>query len=119
MSRTELEMKFTAAALDWIERELQMNDREIGKALQVDRTSISRWRKREQLPSAERRKRLRRLTQLKPLLENSFRTSAHGKRWLRQPAPALQRRTPMSVLVDGNITSVLVMLGTHASGAHV
>jgi uncharacterized protein (DUF2384 family) len=119
MTRTEFEMEFTVAALGWVERELEMSDWEIGNALRVDPRTISRWRKREHAPMAEPRERLRRLTQLKPLLENSFRTSAHSKRWPRQPAAALKGRPPMSVLVDGDTNTVLVMLGTHASGAYV
>jgi hypothetical protein len=43
------------------------------------------------------------LMQLKWFLENSFRTPAQGKRWLHQPVPALQGRTPISVLIDGDI----------------
>jgi hypothetical protein len=31
----------------------------------------------------------------------------------------LRGRTPMSVLIEGDIDGVLSVLGTHASGAHV
>lgn len=112
-------MKFTGAALGWVERELEMTDQEVGKALQVDPRTIARWRRREHAPTTEPRKRLRRLTQLKPLLENAFRTRAHGMRWLRQPVPALHGRAPISALIDGDIDDVLVILGTHACGTYV
>jgi uncharacterized protein (DUF2384 family) len=119
MTRTELEMEFAGAALGWVERELEMTDPEIGQTLGVDRKTIYRWRKRESVPAPEQRKRMEKLTQLKWFLENSFRTVALGKRWLHQPVPALRGRTPLSVLIDGDIDAVLGVLGTHASGAHV
>ncbi len=119
MTRTELEMEFAGAALGWVERELEMTDPEIGQTLGVDRKTIYRWRKRESAPAPEQRKRMEKLTQLKWFLENSFRTTAQGKRWLHQAVPALRGRTPMSVLIEGDIDGVLGVLGTHASGAHV
>ena len=119
MTRTELEMEFAGAALGWVERELEMTDPEIGQTLGVDRKTIYRWRKRESAPAPEQRKRMEKLTQLKWFLENSFRTVTQGKRWLHQPVPALRGRTPISVLIDGDIDAVLSVLGTHASGAHL
>jgi DNA-binding XRE family transcriptional regulator len=119
MTRTTLETEFVGAALGWAERELEMTDPEIGQTLGVDRKTIDRWRKGESVPAREQRRRLEELTQLKWFLENSFRTAGQGKRWLRQPVPALRGHTPMSVLLDGDIDSVLGVLGTHVSGAHV
>jgi uncharacterized protein (DUF2384 family) len=119
MTRAELEMEFAGAALGWVERELELTDPEIGQALGVDRKTISRWRKRESAPAPEQRKRMEKLTQLKWFLENAFRTPEIGKRWLHQPVPALKGRTPLSVLTEGNIDSVLGVLATHTSGAHV
>ncbi|MHB1862742.1 MAG: helix-turn-helix domain-containing protein [Gemmatimonadaceae bacterium] len=119
MTRTELEMAFAGAALGWVERELELTDPEIGKALGVDRKTIYRWRKRESAPAPEQRKRMEKLTQLKWLVENAFRTPALGKRWLYQPVPALKGRMPISVLTEGDIDSVLGVLATHVSGAHV
>jgi uncharacterized protein (DUF2384 family) len=112
-------MEFAGAALKWAERELEMTDPEIGQALGVDRKTIHRWRKRESAPAPEHRKRMEKLTQLKWFLENSFRTIGQGKRWLHQPVPALRGRTPISVLIEGDIDAVLGVLGTHTSGAHV
>ena len=119
MTRTELEMEFAGATLGWVERELEMTDPEIGQTLGVDRKTIYRWRKRESAPAPEQRRRMEKLSQLKWFLENSFRTPAHGKRWLHQSVPALKGRTPISVLLEGDIDAVLGVLGTHASGAYV
>jgi hypothetical protein len=62
---------------------------------------------------------MEKLTQLKWFLENAFRTPELGKRWLHQPVPVLKGRMPISVLTEGDIDSVLGVLATHASGAHV
>ena len=60
-----------------------------------------------------------RFRQLKWFVENAFRTPDVGKRWLRQSVPALQGRMPISVLTEGDVDSVLGILATHASGAHI
>ncbi|MEO5818833.1 MAG: antitoxin Xre/MbcA/ParS toxin-binding domain-containing protein [Gemmatimonadaceae bacterium] len=119
MTRAELEMEFAGAALGWVERELELTDPEIGQALGVDRKTIYRWRKLESAPAPEQRKQMEKLTQLKWFLENAFRTAALGKRWLHQPVPAFQGRTPLSLLIGGDIDAVLGVLATHASGAHI
>lgn len=119
MTRLLLEMEFATATLGWAERELELSDQEIGHALGVDRKTVYRWRKRESAPRPEQRKQMEKLTQLKWLLENAFRTAAEGKRWLHQPVPALRGRLPISVLTDGDIDSVIGVLATHVSGAHV
>lgn len=119
MTRLELEMEFAGAALGWVATALELTDPEIGHTLGVDRKTISRWRKRESAPAPEQRKRMEKLTQLKWFLENAFRTPEIGKRWLHQSVPALKGRTPISVLTDGDIDTVLAVLATHASGAHV
>jgi hypothetical protein len=113
MTRAELEMEFADAALEWVERELELTDPEIGLALGVDRKTIYRWRKRESVPAPEQ------LTQLKWFLENAFRTPALGKRWLHQAVPALKGRMPISVLTEGDIDSVTDIPATYACGAHV
>jgi uncharacterized protein (DUF2384 family) len=119
MTRSELETEFVSAALGWVERDLEMTDSEIGDTLGVDQGTVRRWRNREGAPTREQRKRLRKLMQLKWLVENSFRTTGHGKRWLHQPVPALTNHTPISRLLDGDIDGVLCALGTHAAGAFV
>lgn len=119
MTRSELEAEFAQRALGWVEQELELTDSEIGQALDVDRKTIYRWRTRESAPAPEQRRRMEKLTQLKWFLENAFRTPDLGKRWLHQAVPALKGRTPISVLTAGDIDSVLGLLATHASGAHV
>ncbi|HEX6808458.1 MAG TPA: antitoxin Xre/MbcA/ParS toxin-binding domain-containing protein [Gemmatimonadaceae bacterium] len=119
MARLQLEKDFASTTLGWAERELELTDPEIGQTLGVDRKTVHRWRKRESAPRPEQRRQMEKLTQLKWLLENAFRTPAAGKRWLHQPVPALKGRLPISVLTDGDIDSVIEVLATHVSGAHV
>lgn len=112
-------MEFAEAALRWAERVLELTDPELGQALGVDRKTIYRWRRRESAPAPAQRKRMEKLTQLKWLLENAFRAPDLGKRWLHQSVAALKGRTPISLLTDGDIDTVLSVLATHASGAHL
>ena len=119
MTRTELEMEFAGTTLGWVERELELTDPEMGQAIGVDRKTIYRWRKRESAPAPEQRKRVEKLSQLRWFIENAFRTPAIGKSWLHQAVPALRGRTPLSLLIDGDIDSVLGVLATHVAGAYV
>lgn len=118
-TRAKLEKEFAGAALGWAQRELELTESEIGTALGVDRKTIYRWRSGESTPAPEQRKRVEKLTQLKWFLDNSFRSSRIGKEWLHQPVPGLKGRTPISVLAEGDIDSVIGLLATHASGAHI
>ena len=119
MTRAELEMEFAGETIGWAGRELELTDLEIGQTLGVDRKTVHRWRKHESAPAPEQRKRMEKLTQLKWFLENAFRAPELGKRWLHQPVPALKGRMPISLLIEGDIDSVLGVLATHTSGAHV
>ncbi|MEO8334290.1 MAG: hypothetical protein ABI664_04930 [bacterium] len=111
MTRAELEREFAGAALGWVERELELTDPEIGQALRVDRKTIYRWRKQESAPAPEQRKQMEKFTQLKWFFENAFRTPALGKRWLHQSVPAFQVRTPLSLLISGDVDTVLGVPG--------
>lgn len=119
MTRLELERAFAQAALKYATTELELMDPEIGDALGVDRKTIYRWRKFESVPAPEQRKQMEKLTQLKWLLDNAFRSPERGKQWLHEAVPALKGRTPISVLTSGDLDSVLGVLATHVSGAHV
>lgn len=119
MSRAELELDFAGAALSWAERELELSDQELGRALRVDRKTIYRWRRRETAPAPEQRRRVEQLTQIQWFLEHAFRTPEIGRRWLHQAVPGLRGRTPISVLIEGDLDRVLTLLATHAAGAHV
>jgi hypothetical protein len=119
MKRAELELKFTGAALGWAADELEFSDREISQTLGVDRKTVHRWRNRESVPGPEQRKQVEKLSQLKWLLDNAFRTPDIGKRWLYRPASGLGGKTPAASLLEGKIDSVIGVLATHISGAYV
>lgn len=119
MTRTELELEFTGAALGWATRSLEFSEPELSQTLGVDRKTLHRWRKRQSVPGPEQRKRVEKLSQLKWLIENAFRSPAIGKRWLHRPAPGLGGSTPVSFLLSGDIDSVIGVLATHVSGAYV
>jgi hypothetical protein len=62
---------------------------------------------------------MEKLSELRWLLANAFRSPDIGKRWLHQAVPGLRGRTPLSVLAEGDLDAVLGVLATHVSGAHV
>ncbi len=119
IKRSELELEFTGAALGWAAEELEFSEPEISQTLGVDRKSVHRWRRRESVPGPEQRKQVEKLSQLKWLLNNAFRTPEIGKRWLYRPAPGLGGKTPAASLLEGKIDSVIGVLATHISGAYV
>jgi len=119
MKRAELELEFTGAALGWAAEELEFSEPEISQTLGVDRKTVHRWRRRESVPGPEQRKQVEKLSQLKWLLNNAFRTPEIGKRWLYRPAPGLGGKTPAASLLEGKIDSVIGVLATHISGAYV
>lgn len=119
MKRAELELDFTGAALGWAAEELEFSEPEISQTLGVDRKTVHRWRRRESVPGPEQRKQIEKLSQLKWLLNNAFRTPDIGKRWLYRPTPGLGGKTPAASLLEGKIDSVIGVLATHISGAYV
>ena len=119
MNRAQLEQEFAGAALSWATEELEWSEPEISQALGVDRKTLHRWRTRESVPAPEQRKRVEKLSQLKWLLENAFRTPEIGKRWLYRSVPGLAGKTPIAALLAGDIDSVIAVLATHVSGAYV
>ena len=116
-SRAVLEMEYAEATVSWAHDALELTDAEIGQALGVDRKTVQRWRDRESVPSVTHRRQMEKLQQLRFLLETSFRSAAVGQRWLHAPSRALQGRTPIAVLADGDLDAVIQLLGTLAAGA--
>jgi uncharacterized protein (DUF2384 family) len=119
MKRAELELEFAGATLDWAAEELEWSEPEISQALGVDRKTLHRWHTRTSVPAPEQRKRVEKLSQLKWLLGNAFRTPEIGKRWLYRSVPGLGGKTPASALLAGDLDSVIAVLATHVSGAYV
>jgi uncharacterized protein (DUF2384 family) len=119
MSRAKLEMDLASAVLGWAERELALTAAEIAQAFRVDRTTIYHLLNRDAVPTPEQRRRVEQFAQLKRLLEDTFRTPEVGRQWLLQGVPALQGRTPISVITDGDIDNVLGLLATHAAGVYI
>ena len=118
MSRTLFATKFAGQTIGWAEEELELSREEIGQVVGANRKTIQRWVEGESTPSPEHRRFLERLNQLRFLLEHSFRSQTAMHRWLQSPAPGLKGRTPLFALTDGDIDSVLKLLGTLAAGGH-
>lgn len=118
MSRTRFATAFAEKTIEWAEEELELTREEIGQVVGANRKTIQRWVEGDSVPSPEHRRYLERLNQLRYLLETSFRSMEAGQRWLQTPAAGLRGRTPFFVLTEGDIDSVIKLLGTLAAGAH-
>jgi uncharacterized protein (DUF2384 family) len=119
MTKTRLESEFALAVLLWMKRDLTMTDVEVGNGLDVDSRTMKDWLDKKGPPRADDLERLRQLALLKRLMDSAFGTPEGGKAWLLRPLPAFSGRKPISMLAAGNIDSVLGILASHESGAHL
>ncbi|HET7585105.1 MAG TPA: antitoxin Xre/MbcA/ParS toxin-binding domain-containing protein [Gemmatimonadaceae bacterium] len=118
MSRAALAIEYAEKTVEWAREELELTSEEIATVVGADRKTIARWRDGRSAPSAEHRRHLERLNQLRFLLESSFRSPDAAQRWLQSPAPVLKGKTPLFALTEGDLDSVLKLLGTLAAGGH-
>lgn len=107
MSRITFAMEFAGSTVEWAQSGLELAIEEIAQTVGADRKTVGRWRAKQSAPTAEHRRHLERLNQLRHLLETSFRSKDAQQRWLHTPLAALDGRTPLFAL-----------LGTLAAGAH-
>ena len=116
MSRANHAIAFAGSTVEWAQDELELSAEEIARTVGANRKTVARWRDGASAPSTEHRKHLERLNQLRYFLETSFRSFDAARKWLHSPAPGLQGRTPIFALTEGDMDSVLKLLGTLAAG---
>lgn len=97
---------------------LDLNWTEIGESVGATGKTVVRWRDREHAPSREHRRQLEKLQELLYLVDELFDTPAEAREWFYSPVPMLRGRTPVSLLVDGEIDQVLSVLAGLESGAY-
>ena len=117
MTTTSAAIKYADNTVAWAEKELDLNQRQIGCAIGADRRTLYRWRRRKTAPSAQHRRNLEKLNELKYLFGTSFRSTEAAQRWLHTDVPDLRGRTPYFAIAQGDLESVLQLLGTLQAGA--
>lgn len=117
MSPTELEKKAAAEAVAWAHDALELGYSEIGAAVDVDERTVRRWEGREVVPRPRHREKLEQLRELRHLLQAVFESKAEADEWLRTSIPAFRGRTPVSLIRQGKLETVIDALATMEAGA--
>lgn len=104
-------------ALKWAENTLELSDTEVGGALGASPRSVARWREALNQPSERHIQAAERLLELAHALDAVFGADTERLHlWLHEPLPALGRRTPMRMIVNGNLDDVMAILANIDSG---
>ena len=116
-TRDQMEMRFAAQVIEWARKELELSYHEIGQMVNASGRTVMRWAGSETPPSRENRDRLTRVSEVRHLLESVFREPNAAVEWLHGPVPALRGRTPLSLLLRGELDEVVGVLANLESGA--
>jgi uncharacterized protein (DUF2384 family) len=104
--------------VEWATTALELGIDEVAAAVGASRRTVHRWQGAEAPPSAEHRKKLEELQQLKHLLGEVFRTPDAALEWIHTPVPALGGKTPHLVLTEGQAGRLIQLLAGIRTGAH-
>lgn len=105
--------------IDWAHDVLGLSYEDIGRAVGAHRRSVARWRSYEHAPSRRHRREMEKLRRLRHRLDTAFEDSEADRGWLHSSVPALQGRTPMSRLEEGEVDEMIHVLAAAQSGAFV
>ena len=113
----EFETRTASTTVRRAYEQLDLNWTEIGGSVGATRKTVVRWRDREHAPSREHRRQLGKLQELLYLVDVLFDGPEEAREWLYSPVPMLRGRTPVSLLVEGEIDQVVSVLAGLESGA--
>jgi transcriptional regulator with XRE-family HTH domain len=91
-------------------QQLDLSYREIAQALHAEESTVHRWRNGSVLPTPVFIGRLGSLGDLLVELNRTFARQADTREWLANPNPALQNKTPLEVILGGQMDRVTGML---------
>lgn len=118
--RAVLELKVATRAIEWAQEALGMTYAEVGTAVGVSERTVSRWAQQSHPPRREHRDRIEKLNELRQLLTTVFANDVTAaQEWLHEPVPMLRGRTPMSLVVKGQLDDVIGVLAGLESGAFI
>jgi|GEM_PF-840688 len=115
--RADLRAQAASNAIQWAHESLQLTYPELGKLLDVSRRTVMRWAQQKNSPRSASAEKLEDLYELRHLLEIVFPDEASANEWLNAPVPMLRGRTPISRILDGQLSDVVEVLATLESGA--
>lgn len=102
-----------------VEKKLQLPLQDIASILDVDTSTLYRWRKRKSTPQPRAWSRLAQLDELMRLLPRMFDGPDLAREWIATAKPEMLggSATPLQIMKDGRIDRVLTVLHFLASGA--
>ena len=104
------------AAIAELESDLGLSSDTIGRAIQVGRRTVERWRTNQTAPHGAARQRLADLLALRERLLSQLGESAFVREWLNSSSLYLVGFTPVEALRAGRLDRVLADLDGLASG---
>ncbi len=116
--RAKAEVQQVAKAVTWAERDLELTDVEIGRALGGASTrTVARWRERAQRPHPPAVVAAESLLALSHALQVVFGNDRERMQaWLHEPVPALRGRTPLRLIAGGEAAKVVTLLANIDAG---
>lgn len=119
-ARAAMELKVATRAIEWARAALGLTNAEVGAALGASERTVIRWTRQANPPRREHRDRIEKLNELRHLLSSVFGDDEGAARvWLHEPVPALRGRTPLSLIVRGQMDGVIGLLAGLESGSFI
>ena len=115
----QLERQAAQETVDAAVAVLELNFEQLAEALQVDRRTVYRYRKRQTVPTPEVRRRFDTLREIIQLLEEVFGTPEDRHAWLYQSVPLLRGRRPIDLMLQADLEPVAEILAGYQAGAHI
>jgi hypothetical protein len=104
-------------AIDEAATTLGLNFKQVAQVIRADESTLHRWRKGEKEPSPVFLARLEALDEFVATLKSTVQPG-YIRAWLNTPVPALEGKTPRSLLLEGQIeklTGLLIALNSGLS----
>ena len=118
--RAALELRVATRAIEWSRTALGLSYAEVGGAIGASERTVIRWAQHSHPPRREHRDRIEKLNELRQLLTTIFGANATAaQEWLHEPVPMLRGRTPLSLIVQGQLDDVIGVLAGLESGAFI
>ena len=119
MSTAELKFLVAESTTEWAQEKLDLSIVDLAEILGINRRTIQRWNRKENVPSRSHLERLEKLSELRYLLESVFNEYQDAMTWLWTPCDSFKGRTPISLLLKAEIDPVLELLASIESGAFI
>jgi len=118
MSTAELKFLVAESTTEWAQEKLDLSIVDLADILSINRRTIQRWNRKENVPSRSHLVQLEKLSELRYLLESVFNEYQEALKWLWSPCPSFKGRTPISLLLKADIDPVLELLASIESGTY-